>query len=394
MISTENDPAVEGDDKQQSSHDVRFDDNFHNYVTKITESTAFNAAIMTTIFCNALLMALETDMTMKQSYHNEFFVLEEIFLSIYTIEFIMKVYAEPKGYWRSGYNLFDFLVLSISFLQDFLALFDADRSGLDSLRVLRALRTFRTLRSVSFIKGLQVLVTALIDTIRKSVVNIVMLLLLMMFLFGIMGYYLFGYREDGDKEHFGHLGAAMLTLFTFVTVDGWTDLQDELDRRNMVGSRVYTISFIIVGHFIFTNVFIAVIIMNISEATENYKRDQIADREATVRHKKEFMMQRQHNEVKQMIEQQKKGDFSNFHDMVGEFQHTLRHNDCVMMTDLCTNLVWIETFVTSLEHMDNTTYRIQQLNFELSDMLTLHMENRLRQRYGFGEVNQRQQRPV
>ena len=63
--------------------------------------------------------------------------------------------------------------------------------------------------------GLQVLVTALIDTIRKSVINIVALLLLTMFLFGIMGYYFFGYREDGDKEHWGDLGRAMLTLFRY-----------------------------------------------------------------------------------------------------------------------------------------------------------------------------------
>ena len=60
---------------------------------------------------------------------------------------------------------------------------------------------------------------------------------------------------------------------SYVTVDGWTDLQDELDDRNMEGSRIYTIIFIFLGHFIFTNVFIGVIIMNISEATESYKQE-------------------------------------------------------------------------------------------------------------------------
>lgn len=66
----------------------------------------------------------------------------------------------------------------------------------------------------------KVLVTALVDTIRTSVLNIVMLLLLMMFLFAIMGYYFFGYKADSDKEHWGTLGDGMLTLFTFVTVFG------------------------------------------------------------------------------------------------------------------------------------------------------------------------------
>ena len=66
------------------------------------------------------------------------------------------------------------------------------------------------------------LVIALIDTIRRWVINIILLLLLLMFLFANMGYYLFG---DGDKENWGSLGAAMLTLFNYVTVDGWTDIQ-------------------------------------------------------------------------------------------------------------------------------------------------------------------------
>ena len=45
--------------------------------------------------------------------------------------------------------------------------------------------------------------------------------------------------------------------------------------------------------------------------------------------------------------------------MLQDFQKTLRHDDYVQMTDLCTNLIWIETMVTSLDHMDNTMYRFE-----------------------------------
>ena len=60
-------------------------------------------------------------------------------------------------------------------------------------------------------------------------------------------------------------------------------------------SKIYTCLFIILGHFIFYNVFIGVIIMNISEATENYKVEQLQEREAVIKYKKEFMMMRQQN---------------------------------------------------------------------------------------------------
>lgn len=77
----------------------------------------------------------------------------------------------------------------------------------------------RTLRTISFIEGLQVLVMALIDTIRNSVLNVVILLTMLMAFFAVVGYYIFGYDEEtGDKENWGTLSTAMLTLFTFVTV--------------------------------------------------------------------------------------------------------------------------------------------------------------------------------
>ena len=84
----------------------------------------------------------------------------------------------------------------------------------------------RTLRTISFIEGLQVLVTALIDTIRNSVLNVVILLAMLMAFFAVVGYYIFGYEEEtGDKENWGNLSTAMLTLFTFVTVSSIVSLK-------------------------------------------------------------------------------------------------------------------------------------------------------------------------
>jgi cation channel sperm-associated protein 3 len=64
----------------------------------------------------------------------------------------------------------------------------------------------------------KVLVTALLDTLRKWVIHIILLLFLLMFLFAIMGYYFFGYKDDSDKENWGTLDRSMLTLFSYVTV--------------------------------------------------------------------------------------------------------------------------------------------------------------------------------
>ena len=43
--------------------------------------------------------------------------------------------------------------------------------------------------------------------------------------------------------------------------------------------------------------------------------------------------------------------------MTEEFQKTLRHDDFTYTTDLCTNLVWMETMVASLSHLQSSKFR-------------------------------------
>ena len=363
----------------------RRDEEFHHVIKIITESNTFNFAIIAVIFLNSIFLALETEREIAESWGPEVFdIMDYIFLTIYTLEFLMKIYAEPRRYWYSGYNLFDFIILILSFGEFLYSLIsdNVQDDRISSLKVFRALRTLRTLRTISFIKGLQVLVTALVHTVRKWVINIVLLLLLIMFLFGIMGYYFFGYTDEGDQEHWGTLGDAMMTLFSLVTVDGWTDLQAELDDRDFEYSRVYTITFIVLGHFIFTNVFIGVIIMNISEATENYKHEREKEREVVLKHKKEFVMARQQQEIKKMMERQKRGKFTDFYEMVHDFEKSLSHQDSIMMPDLCTNIIWMETLMRTLDHMDSTMYIVQQLHFEMANHLATVLEFKLEKKFG------------
>ncbi len=85
---------------------------------------------------NALVIGLETMDSLK-SHGQLFQIVDELFLSIYTVEFFLKLYAEPKGYWKSSYNRFDFLILFISYIQ---AILDTINVGDNVLKPLRLLR--------------------------------------------------------------------------------------------------------------------------------------------------------------------------------------------------------------------------------------------------------------
>ena len=135
----------------------RCDHRFHKSIRRITESTYFNGFIMCVICLNALIMAMETEDSLDvEGWRLAFDVLDYMFLTIYVVEFVLKIYAEPVQYWKSGYNIFDFTTLVTSLAQVILTWAKLGESRLDALRILRALRTLRTLRTVSFIKGLQV----------------------------------------------------------------------------------------------------------------------------------------------------------------------------------------------------------------------------------------------
>ena len=47
----------------------------------------------------------------------------------------------------------------------------------------------------------------------------------------------------------------------YTQADGWTDLQEQLLAHGYSGSEFFTIAFLFIGHFIFTNLFIGVVIM-------------------------------------------------------------------------------------------------------------------------------------
>ena len=147
------------EEESEENEKIRCDHKCHRVIQIITESSIFNGGIIFIIIMNAFFMALETDAFIKEAIGSDVFKgLDYFFLVLYSVEFIMKIYAEPKNYWKSTYNLFDILVLALSYVQ---GVMEWTHKGevderLGALRVLRALRTLRTLRTVSFIRGLQV----------------------------------------------------------------------------------------------------------------------------------------------------------------------------------------------------------------------------------------------
>ena len=97
----------------------------------------FHGFVMLVILIDSLVVGLVTFEDLKRRYARVFFALDTIFLLIYTVEFCLKIYAEPKEYWKSSYNLFDFGILALSYVQVLLDNLNVDEGSLKILRLLR-----------------------------------------------------------------------------------------------------------------------------------------------------------------------------------------------------------------------------------------------------------------
>ena len=73
------------------------------------------------ILINTVTTALYATMSRKPAaFEMELICLEAVdsfFLGIYTVEFVLKLSARPRGFFHNGFNCFDVVVLIMSYAQ-------------------------------------------------------------------------------------------------------------------------------------------------------------------------------------------------------------------------------------------------------------------------------------
>ncbi|KAJ3153714.1 hypothetical protein HK101_001719 [Irineochytrium annulatum] len=344
-----------------------------NFRTSNTlQSVVFQVIVVLAVIANVVTIADETELA---AHSADLFVpdiLQEVdlvFLAVYLIEFLLKVYVEPVGYWRNSYNRFDCVILALCIVQWALSNIYVNIENNSLFSVMRGLRALRAFRGISFTRSLQVVVNALLNTLKKNVVDIVVLLVLIMFIFGVLGRYLYGTMPGTNSyEDWGTLGSSFMTLFIFVCADGWTKYQTDLTDDGYKGSEIFTVVFIFIGNFIIANLFIGVICQNIDDATEADRQAQREKKREAKLLKRELFLRKQRKDMSQLVAQTANQN-RNFQELLQEMVGTLRHEDVVPMTHIACNLTWLETFAVTLTHQENTMYRCQQLHFGIANTL-------------------------
>ena len=228
---------------------------------RITEAPAFDTGIVAIIILNAILLGFGTSPEINQSYGYLIDIGHNVTLTIFIAEAILKmVAASPRvaGYFRDGWNVFDFLVIVFALIP---------ATGQYAI-IARLVRLLRVLRLVSTIRDLRLIVTALVRSI-PSVGHVMLLMSIVVYIYAIIGYHLF---SEHDPQNWRDLGKSLLTLFNIITLEGWTDIMFKSMELNEF-AWIYFVSFVVVGTFVVFNLFIAIIINNLDEAKLERLRD-------------------------------------------------------------------------------------------------------------------------
>ncbi|MBW9266365.1 MAG: ion transporter [Candidatus Thiodiazotropha sp. (ex. Lucinisca nassula)] len=176
-------------------------------------------------------------------------------------EIIIRMVAEKnlKTFFSKGWNIFDFLIVTAS-------LIPVDDS--EAALLGRLLRVFRVLRLVSIIPELRILMNAFVTAIpRMGYVSLLMFIIF--YIYAAMGSMFF---SEINRELWGNITIAMLTLFRIATFEDWTDVMYETMAVHPLSWSFY-LSFIFIVAFVFLNMMIGIVLETLQREHEQFSRD-------------------------------------------------------------------------------------------------------------------------
>ena len=197
------------------------------------------------IVVNAVTLGLETSATINEALSPWLGWLDKAIVAVFVVEIAARLVAEGPAFFRRGWNLFDFAVISITLIP-----------ATGNLSVLRALRILRVLRLVSVVPQMRKVVEALLHAI-PGLGSISSLLLLVFYVGAVMATRMFG---EAFPEWFGSIGESMYSLFQIMTLESWSMGIVRPVMETFDWAWAFFVPFILLTSFAVLNLFIAVIV--------------------------------------------------------------------------------------------------------------------------------------
>ena len=178
-------------------------------------------------------------------------------------------HVNEQAFW----NVFDFTIVVISSISLFSYIFPHPEFLIVS-RLFRVLRVLRLLDMSESLKAVERKIVSIIPTIF----SFGLLLAILLYIYSIIGIYMFGHVDFGHAD-FTTITSAFMSLFQVMTLDGWSDIMNEVAVKvtesggSVVLAKTYFISFVILTAIVSFNVFVAVLTSQVYDQLTSGKEE-------------------------------------------------------------------------------------------------------------------------
>lgn len=185
--------------------DSLYYDDDQRRLTKLVTGFTFEMFIMFVILANAVVLGLMTSPTMDFYYGNLLYFLDRLFMGIFIVEMFLKIFALKKKFFKSGWNIFDLIIVVISSVP-----------VASSFIVFRTFRLFRLFKYVSKFARMDKLIGIFLELLPLFFAFLG-IFVISFYVFAILAVNFYG----DSFSMFADLGMAMYTLVKLFVMDGW-----------------------------------------------------------------------------------------------------------------------------------------------------------------------------
>jgi voltage-gated sodium channel len=180
---------------------------FREYLDEWLDQRWVTNLVIAVIIFNAIILGLETSPRAMQAAGPLILFLDKACLAVFVIEIFLKIVARGARFFKSGWNIFDFLIVGAALVP-----------GSQTMSVLRALRILRVLRVISVAPSLRRVVEGFV-TALPGMGSVFLLMAIIFYIGAVMATKLFA---TSFPQWFGSLPQSAYTLFQIMTLESWS----------------------------------------------------------------------------------------------------------------------------------------------------------------------------
>ncbi len=199
----------------------------------------FDIVLIIAIVSSVCIVMLLSVASMRNRFGDLLYTFEWFFTILFTIEYIIRLYASPSAwrYVKSFYGLVDLLAIIPTYF-DFLW---PGTHYLLVIRVLRVLRIFRIMKLATYLGEANMLLLALKNSRRKVIVFFLTVLTLVVILGSMM------YLIEGESHGFTSIPKSVYWAIVTLTTVGYGDISPKTEAGQALASFIMILGYSILA---------------------------------------------------------------------------------------------------------------------------------------------------